>query len=602
MIKLENIKKKYNDSVVLNNINIDFKENKIYIIKGISGSGKTTLLNIIGGIDYKYEGNYFYLNKSVKNFNKKNKKTFISNIGYMYQNSFLIRDLSIYDNLRLINNDNKLIDYLSKVFDVKKLLYKMPSELSGGERQRISLIRLLLKSPKIIIADEPTSSLDFKNSYEIVKYISKLRNKNNVIIISTHSNIFDQIADEIIYLEYGSIKKHIICDKNKYELNRETNINFIDIDKKTIKNKKSGFIDFKYSYIKFRKKSNFISIFALGLIVFLLLLALSLKYNFKNQLELYQSRKYPFDTIYISKTEYEKLEKQNIQKIYYDYYLSSDNVDYYGLLPFDKTIISNKKYLKYGYFPKKSNEVLVNFEYYKQKLKNSKNFLGTNIYLNGIKFEIVGVITDDENLLDDIYSTNYYYKNDELCKVFIPYEKIKTIPNIEIIQTDYLMITLRNLDNKMIDYLNSIDSNCWQEKTNNIIFTTDIFLKVFFASLFLIILLSFLFVSSQIIIELIYRKREFGYLQLFGITKKRLYKMIYIEYALKYFYGFIFGIITYSFILVLIKISLDLNFSIKLWLVVLVALIYYLYSVLLILLPINRILKKDIKELIMNTF
>ena len=204
MIELKNITKKY-DRKVLDNVNLKLDYGKIYILKGISGSGKTTLLNIIGGIDNNYEGTYTLDNENIKKL--KNKNQFRKKIGYVFQQSLLISHLSIKDNLLLIKNDYKLVEELSKMFGLQSLLYKMPSELSIGERERVSIIRAIISNPKIIIADEPTASLDKTKASKIVDYFKQIKTKNRIIIISTHSNIFDCVADEIINIKYGKVEE-----------------------------------------------------------------------------------------------------------------------------------------------------------------------------------------------------------------------------------------------------------------------------------------------------------------------------------------------------------------------------------------------------------
>lgn len=214
MIEIKNINKSY-DRPILKNINLKFYENNIYLLKGISGCGKTSLLNIIGGIDDDYSGQYFSDGVSITDQNKKNRNKFFTKIGYVFQESLLVSNLSIYENLELIKNDKEKIYELSKKFKVSKLLDKMPSELSGGERQRVSIIRALLLDPDIIIADEPTASLDRKNALELCELLNLLHEENKIIIISTHDNIFDNISDCIITIDYGvtSIVKDNVAKK-----------------------------------------------------------------------------------------------------------------------------------------------------------------------------------------------------------------------------------------------------------------------------------------------------------------------------------------------------------------------------------------------------
>ena len=142
---VKNLSKSYDGvNQVIKDFSFDFEKGKIYVIKGISGCGKTTLLNILGHLDTDFEGEVDY----------------VENTGYISQRSLLYSNLTIFENLRFINDSPEDIIALSKELSVDQLLNKYPNEISGGERQRISVIRTLLKNPELILADEPSSALD----------------------------------------------------------------------------------------------------------------------------------------------------------------------------------------------------------------------------------------------------------------------------------------------------------------------------------------------------------------------------------------------------------------------------------------------------------
>lgn len=125
--------------------------------------------------------------------------------GYIYQQSLLLSEITVRDNLLLIRNDMERIEALCKDLGLSSLLDKRPDELSGGERQRVAIVRALLNNPKILLADEPTASLDDGNSMKIAETIANLRSDNRIIIVATHEHCFDELADEIIDLRYGII-------------------------------------------------------------------------------------------------------------------------------------------------------------------------------------------------------------------------------------------------------------------------------------------------------------------------------------------------------------------------------------------------------------
>ena len=217
VIELKGVTKSFkkNNVKVLKNINFVFKKGKIYSLTGPSGSGKSTLLNILSMIDRPTRGNLF-INKKKINFDniEINDQIRARNIGIIYQDSNLLSDFNALENiiisrLAIENNEKKAI------FDAKKLLKKFkllkrsshfPNELSGGESQRIAISRALINSPDIIMADEPSGSLDNKNSKDVFKSLFQLKNKNRVIIFATHNMYFAKMADCKLELDNGIIK------------------------------------------------------------------------------------------------------------------------------------------------------------------------------------------------------------------------------------------------------------------------------------------------------------------------------------------------------------------------------------------------------------
>ena len=216
-LKLNNLSKKYqkNKSLkVLNNINFKFESGKIYSIIGPSGSGKSTLLNLLSLIDIPSSGFIEYnkekidVNSSIKNDVLRSK-----NIGIIYQDKNLLPDFTavenvILPNLLISNNKSKsreLAKKLIKKFDLTSRLNHYPSELSGGENQRIAIARALINEPNIILADEPTGSLDFENAKQIFKILLNLKNKNRIIIFATHNRYFANMADCKIKMIDGKI-------------------------------------------------------------------------------------------------------------------------------------------------------------------------------------------------------------------------------------------------------------------------------------------------------------------------------------------------------------------------------------------------------------
>jgi|TARA_B100000809_G_scaffold240182_1_gene262293 ABC-type lipoprotein export system ATPase subunit len=219
IIELKNIVKNYNAKKkirVLNKVNFSFKAGKIYSLMGPSGSGKSTLLNLLSLIDIPNSGILKISNHTIDYSSKSyNDKLRANKIGIIYQDNNLLSDFTTIENIylsRLSINENKN----KAVIDAKKLIKKLgltnrenhlASELSGGEMQRVAIARALINSPEIILADEPTGSLDLKNAKEVFKILLKLKNKNRLIIFATHNRFFANMADCKIELISGKIKK-----------------------------------------------------------------------------------------------------------------------------------------------------------------------------------------------------------------------------------------------------------------------------------------------------------------------------------------------------------------------------------------------------------
>ena len=219
LIELKNIVKNYNAKKkvkVLNKINFSFKAGKIYSLMGPSGSGKSTLLNLLSLIDIPNSGTLKISNHLINyKLQSDNDKLRANKIGIIYQDNNLLNDFTAIENIylsRLSIDENKN----KALLDAKKLIKKLKlnnrenhlaSELSGGEMQRVAIARALINSPEIILADEPTGSLDMKNAREVFKILLKLKNKNRLIIFATHNRFFANMADCKIELISGKIKK-----------------------------------------------------------------------------------------------------------------------------------------------------------------------------------------------------------------------------------------------------------------------------------------------------------------------------------------------------------------------------------------------------------
>ena len=217
-LQLKNISKHFNTDKkikVLKNLSYNFNKGKMYALMGPSGSGKSTLLNLISLIDRPSLGSIKF-NENIVNFdnNKKNDLFRAKNIGIVYQQNNLLPDFTALENVYLanlsINNDReaastKAKDLLKKI-GLSNRLNHFPSQLSGGECQRVSIARAIINDPEIILADEPTGSLDLNTAKEIFQLLNNQKNPNRLIIFATHNRFFANKADCLLEMTNGSVK------------------------------------------------------------------------------------------------------------------------------------------------------------------------------------------------------------------------------------------------------------------------------------------------------------------------------------------------------------------------------------------------------------
>ncbi len=217
-IKIKNLTKKYekNKSIkVLNDITFNFEPGKTYSIMGPSGSGKSTLLNLLSLIDNPTSGSIEINSNKIKPNNKvENDLIRAKKIGIIYQDKNLLSDFTALENVYLPNlliskekqNSIELAKKLIKNIGMSSRINHFPNELSGGENQRIAIARALINNPDIILADEPTGSLDTDNAKLIFKILFNLKNKNRIIIFATHNRYFANMADCKIMMNDGNIQ------------------------------------------------------------------------------------------------------------------------------------------------------------------------------------------------------------------------------------------------------------------------------------------------------------------------------------------------------------------------------------------------------------
>ena len=220
-LQISGLKKSFgsgeNRTEVLRGLDFTVTKGEICVLLGPSGSGKSTLLNIIGGIDNADSG-YIAINgeKTVDMDEKKLTQYRRKHLGYVFQMYNLIPNLNVKENVEVgaYLSDSPLdVDDILKTLGLYVHRHKLPNQLSGGQQQRTSIGRAIVKNPDILLCDEPTGALDYKTSKEILKLIEDVNQKyGNTVIMVTHNDAIKNMADRVIKLRDGMIRKNIVND------------------------------------------------------------------------------------------------------------------------------------------------------------------------------------------------------------------------------------------------------------------------------------------------------------------------------------------------------------------------------------------------------
>jgi len=220
LIKIEKLDKQFenNNSAikVLKDVNLNLESGKIIALVGPSGSGKSTFLHLLALLDKPTKGKISILGKSTSDLSEDKKNEMIrDHVSIIFQNNNLLSDFTALENVAIpliIRNKSysyaveKAEKFLKQV-NLSHRLKHFPSDLSGGEQQRVAIARSLVSETKIILADEPTGNLDYKNSAEVFSYFLKLKEKNKIILIATHNRELAKKADYTLSLSNGNIKR-----------------------------------------------------------------------------------------------------------------------------------------------------------------------------------------------------------------------------------------------------------------------------------------------------------------------------------------------------------------------------------------------------------
>lgn len=199
-------------------INLQLEHGEFVVIKGRSGAGKSTLLNLIGGLISPTSGSVRIDDQIINELdNKSISNLLVNKIGIIFQSFNLLPTYDVFENIEValapknlaITDIEKLVLPYFEQFRLTEKLHLLPEELSVGQQQKVAIIRTLVKQPSVILADEPTASVDDETAVEILEHLVKLRNEKNVtVILATHGAFSDTFADRILTLEDGYIKNY----------------------------------------------------------------------------------------------------------------------------------------------------------------------------------------------------------------------------------------------------------------------------------------------------------------------------------------------------------------------------------------------------------
>lgn len=256
MIRIKGLNKYFNrgsknELHVVNDVSMEFANTGLVCILGESGSGKTTLLNVLGGLD-TFAGGEIQIDDTTLTRYQPSKIEPLRNekFGYIFQNYFLLQDYSVEYNVKVALNLYDLteeekdarVDYVLKQLKINRYKKKLVSKLSGGQQQRVSIARALVKSPQIILADEPTGNLDEENTIRTMSILKNISKECLVILVSHERRIVEFFADRIIEIKDGQIiKDQDNVVRENYQKGDDANIYLRELSKVTLENEQGHF-------------------------------------------------------------------------------------------------------------------------------------------------------------------------------------------------------------------------------------------------------------------------------------------------------------------------------------------------------------------------
>lgn len=223
ILTIDHISKYYNldgtnQERALNDVTLEIAPGKITAIYGPSGCGKTSLLSIISGLDSQYQGNLYFKNQNMRDFSERDLTYFRkAHIGFVFQNFNLIPHQSVLENVKMplyVKNmtDKEMVEIAAKELNrlgIGVFIKKNVKQLSGGQKQRVAIARALVNNPEMIVADEPTGSLDSQSQENVLEIFKELAEAGKTVIIVTHNPEVADYADVVIKIKDGEVVETI---------------------------------------------------------------------------------------------------------------------------------------------------------------------------------------------------------------------------------------------------------------------------------------------------------------------------------------------------------------------------------------------------------
>jgi putative ABC transport system ATP-binding protein len=222
-IELKNVKKTYvvgeQQFNALDGVDLSIDKGELVVVLGPSGAGKSTLLNLLGGMDKATSGSIMIGDKDIAKYNDKQLTDYrADDVGFIFQFYNIMPTLTVEENVNLIKDVTDTTKDAKEVLDSVGLLKhanKFPQELSGGEQQRVSIARAIMKSPKLLLCDEPTGALDSDTGVGVLKLLKKQSSAGETVIIVTHNALIAEIADRVIKIKNGKVVSNETNDNPK---------------------------------------------------------------------------------------------------------------------------------------------------------------------------------------------------------------------------------------------------------------------------------------------------------------------------------------------------------------------------------------------------